>query len=579
MRPKSFRPVLAALVTLSVSRPVHAQAPPEGAQTPEHKAAPAPKPGEVKENPKDGLKYVWIPPGTFTMGCSPGDDNCSYLRVGSYVRVSDEQPAHKVTITEGFWMGQTEVTVGAYQRFAAATGRQMPTAPDFNAGWANQNMPIISVDWNDAQAYCQWTGGRLPTEAEWEYAARGGSTDARYGPLDEIAWYADNSGRQRLDSDSIWKKDRAHYAKRVKENGNGTHEVGQKRPNGFGLYDALGNAWEWVGDWYDEKYYQNSPSSDPQGPTSGKGRVARGGSWLYNPWFLRVSNRSALTPGSRDSSGGLRCALEARPTMAPTQAGASSQAAPGTVQDMARELSAAPTNWGQNPTSNARLELRESERKKARVDCLVACSTKITYHLESSGFPAGKTYTLWTMQSGDQKVFPFDGGYSVDASGSLVCPEKSEQGGPVPGVAPCRPSAPLERTVLTFGNVAKGEPVDFAVVSTDGTVRAFARAYPFPIQAQDGKCTLTVELEDSKGTSFIIRGTGFGPSENLKTSSSFGKDAIEGTQQASPQGELAVAIHPELPGKHSGSATFAAAGNSCHPTVTYEWGKAATKAQ
>src|SRR5208282_6822504 len=101
-----------------------------------------------------------------------------------------------------------------------------------------------------------------------------------------------------------------------------------------------------------------------------------------------VSNRSALTPVSRSSTGGLRCAAEARPTIPPTQPGASSQASSGTVQEMARELSA-PTNWGQNPASNARLELKESERKKA------GGSTKISYHLESSGFPAGKTYTLW----------------------------------------------------------------------------------------------------------------------------------------------------------------------------------------
>ncbi len=124
-------------------------------------------------------------------------------------------------------------------------------------------MPIVDVTWDDAQAYCSWAGGRLPTEAEWEYAARAGSTAARYGDLDEIAWYADNSGRQRLDSDRIWKEDQANYAKRLNENGNGMHEVGQKRANGFGLYDMLGNVWEWVNDWYDENYYKNSPSPRP----------------------------------------------------------------------------------------------------------------------------------------------------------------------------------------------------------------------------------------------------------------------------------------------------------------------------
>ena len=101
-------------------------------------------------------------------------------------------------------------------------------------------MPIVNVSWDDAQAYCGWMGGRLPTEAEWEYAARGGSTEARYGNLDDIAWYGKNSGNQ-------------------------THDVAQKRANGFGLYDMLGNVWEWVSDWYDQYYYQSSPSQDPQG--------------------------------------------------------------------------------------------------------------------------------------------------------------------------------------------------------------------------------------------------------------------------------------------------------------------------
>jgi len=119
-------------------------------------------PGTVRENPQDGLKYVWIPPGGFEMGCSPEDKEC----------FAEEKPAHQVTITKGFWMGQTEVTVGAYKRFAAATGRQMPPEPDFSGrpldpGCGNEALPIVDVTWDEAQAYCAWAGGRLPTEAEW----------------------------------------------------------------------------------------------------------------------------------------------------------------------------------------------------------------------------------------------------------------------------------------------------------------------------------------------------------------------------------------------------------------------------
>jgi formylglycine-generating enzyme required for sulfatase activity len=109
--------------------------------------------GTVKENPKEGLRYVWIPPGTFMMGCSPGDGECD----------ADEKPTHRVTITKGFWMRQTEVTVAPYRRFAGDTGAQMPAAPNFNAGWDIQDMPIVNVSWDDATAFCGWAGGRLPT--------------------------------------------------------------------------------------------------------------------------------------------------------------------------------------------------------------------------------------------------------------------------------------------------------------------------------------------------------------------------------------------------------------------------------
>jgi formylglycine-generating enzyme required for sulfatase activity len=234
-----------------------------------------PPAGTVRENPRDGLKYVWIPPGTFMMGCSPTDSECDI----------DEKPSHQVTISRGFWIGQTPVTVGAYKRFAAAMGRQMPPSPNFNNGWASESMPIVNVTWDDAQAYCGGMGGRLPTEAEWEYAARGGTTEARYGDLEEIAWYSSNGGGQ-------------------------THDVAQKRANGFGLYDMLGNVWEWVSDWYDQNYYQNSPAQDPSGPTNGLLRVLRGGSWNDNPRIVRESYRNRFNPGGRGNNGGFRCGGE-----------------------------------------------------------------------------------------------------------------------------------------------------------------------------------------------------------------------------------------------------------------------------
>jgi len=265
----------------------------------------APTAGAVKENPKDGLKYVWIPPGSFMMGCSPGDSECD----------ADEKPAHRVTSSKGFWMGQTEVTVGAYKRFARESGRAMPQEPNFmgralNSGWTNDAMPMVEVSWDDAAAYCSWAGGRLPTEAEWEYAARGGSTQARYGALDDIAWYADNSGVSRIDSSHIWRQEQKKYIERLRDNGNRMHEVAQKRANGFGLYDMLGNVWEWLNNWYGENYYQNSPATDPQGPASGGLRVLRGGSWSNVPRSVRVSYRYRYAPVNRVVVNGCRCAWE-----------------------------------------------------------------------------------------------------------------------------------------------------------------------------------------------------------------------------------------------------------------------------
>ena len=235
-----------------------------------------PLPGTVRENSKDGLKYVWIAPGTFMMGCSPGDDECS----------DEEKPAHQVTISKGFWMGQTDVTVGAYKRYVKAARGKMPPAPDFNGRWAADAMPIVNVTWDEARDFCSWAGGRLPSEAEWEYAARAGSAEARYGKIDEITWYRNNSGNQ-------------------------THAVAGKRPNSFGLFDVLGNASEWVNDWYDKNYYQHSPSQDPSGPTSGQERVVRGGSWVNDPGDARVSGRDRGIPSARSNGDGVRCAREA----------------------------------------------------------------------------------------------------------------------------------------------------------------------------------------------------------------------------------------------------------------------------
>jgi formylglycine-generating enzyme required for sulfatase activity len=205
--------------------------------------------GDTRVNSKDGLTYVWIQPGRFMMGCSPGDSEC----------FDNEKPAHAVTISKGFWIGQTEVIQEAYERV-------IETNPSHFRG---AKLPVDSVVWDKATAYCRAIGGRLPTEAEWEYAARAGSTSSRYRDIDSIAWHGANSGGK-------------------------THEVAQKQANAFGLYDTLGNVWEWVADWY--ATYPSGSVTDPRGPATGQHRVLRGSSSFVLSRYARVSYRANYEP-------------------------------------------------------------------------------------------------------------------------------------------------------------------------------------------------------------------------------------------------------------------------------------------
>jgi formylglycine-generating enzyme required for sulfatase activity len=240
-------------------------------------------PGTVRINVRDKQPYVWIPAGEFQMGCSPGDKECQ----------DDETPLRKVRLTRGFWLGQTEVTVQAYKLHAAQMNLSLPGIPitrsgPLNPDWSDLRQPMANITWQEARSYCVWAEGRLPTEAEWEYAARAGATGVRYGELDAIAWYAQNSG------DAL-------------------RHVKQKRPNAWGLYDMLGSVNEWTADWYDPTYYSTGPTVDPRGPAAGQKRAPRGGSF-YNPQrWIRVSARPASVPDRRNLGLGVRCACDKLP--------------------------------------------------------------------------------------------------------------------------------------------------------------------------------------------------------------------------------------------------------------------------
>jgi formylglycine-generating enzyme required for sulfatase activity len=259
------------------------------------------EPGAVRSETHTGLEYVWVAPGTFQMGCVPDDAECT----------TDELPRHRVTLTKGFWIGKTEVTLRGYQRFVRKTPHRMPPEPkatpfrtfsgsakgiskQFRSGpGKKEDRPVVNVTWDEAMAFCEFSGGRLPTEAEWEFAARGGQQDTVYPNGPSISRDEANYGS--VGGNDLW-----HYAA----------PAASFPPNAYGLHDMAGNVWEWCADWLDENYYARSPGTDPQGPQTGVARAARGGSWGFGPKYTRTSIRVRAAPEDRSEDMGFRCVID-----------------------------------------------------------------------------------------------------------------------------------------------------------------------------------------------------------------------------------------------------------------------------
>jgi len=281
-------------------------------RTPEPPADP--QAGDVWVNPKDGAEMVYVPAGEFIMGSTNAD--IAPLRnqrpkppaEGS----NDETPQFRVRLP-AYWIDKCEVTMARYRRFCRETGREMPAAP--NWGWQDDH-PIVNVTWHDAAAYAGWVGERLPTEMEWEKAARG--TDGRKYPWGS-QWPTAGSGN--FGDEALTREDpeSASWCFLV---GNSPPLMGYDDgyahtapvgsfPRGaspYGALDMAGNVWEWTADRYDKDAYRRYANGDLTPPASGTDMVLRGGSWNFDAWtYFRCARRLNRTPDSRLSVDGFRC--------------------------------------------------------------------------------------------------------------------------------------------------------------------------------------------------------------------------------------------------------------------------------
>jgi sulfatase modifying factor 1 len=315
------------------------------------KSSDQPKPDVITNS--IGMKLVRIPAGEFMMGAEEDQDATKdAFPYADPALLPREWPRHKVRITKPFYMGQYEVTLSQFMKFrreahykidAERDGKPMtgygkngesiestafrPWAP----GWKLEaDHPVGYVSWNDAAAFCDWLSRkegkkyRLPTEAEWEYSCRAGTSSRYYCGNDpeQLIGFANAADADRAvlfpgKTVEVFDKSGKKTGKRIPSPFLSGHDgyawtapVGRFRPNSFGLYDIHGNSWEWCSDWFGEEYYRESPLEDPKGPRTGTSRVSRGGGFDNSPFTLRCARRDGGTPESRDCHDGFRVVRE-----------------------------------------------------------------------------------------------------------------------------------------------------------------------------------------------------------------------------------------------------------------------------
>jgi formylglycine-generating enzyme required for sulfatase activity len=275
--------MVAGLLTTSAQTGEGARKETGNAGGPAAKAEVASMPKEIMG--KDDAPMVLIPAGEFVMGSPDGEG------------LDNEQPEHKVR-ADAFYLDKFEVTNARYEKFMDETGRARPKFWEQLDLTLHGELPVIGISWHDAKAYCEWAEKRLPTEAEWEYAARGADR-RRYPwgnaePNAQLANYGKNWSYKFFD-------DRLKPAN--------SHEAGRSP---FGVYNMAGNVFEWVADWYEIKYYARSPERNPTGPPSGELKVMRGGSWNFASEYIRTTSRLKMKPMDREADLGMRCARDSR---------------------------------------------------------------------------------------------------------------------------------------------------------------------------------------------------------------------------------------------------------------------------